>query len=137
MQSKQSMPVFLDITKFADFRWKIAYISRNLGGCNVIHLFLDLFQVRFNCAKFHYCRICVNDFREEEAFWPPILEQPIMNRVKNVFGKYDRFCRKLPIWSHLLKKLCTLIMWINKATQTPLPEFQDHSLLKMLGGIQG
>ena len=70
----------------------------------MIHLFLDLFQVRCNCAKFRHCRICVNDFREEEAFWPYILEQPIMNRVKNVFGKCDRFCRKLPIWSRLLKK---------------------------------
>ena len=24
--------------------------------------FLDLLQVRYNCVKFHHCRICVTDF---------------------------------------------------------------------------
>ena len=40
--------------------------------------FLDLLWVRYNCAKFHHCRICVTDFREGGAFFglPPICEQP-------------------------------------------------------------
>ena len=55
----QFIPVFLDIEKFADFRSKIADVS----GTWFIY-FLDLFQVGYNCAKFHHCRICVTDLRE-------------------------------------------------------------------------
>ena len=35
----QSMFVFLDITKFADFRGKNADVSRTQGVCHVIHMF--------------------------------------------------------------------------------------------------
>ena len=31
--------------------------------------FLNLPWVRYNCAKFHHCRICVTDFREGGPFW--------------------------------------------------------------------
>ena len=27
--------------------------------------------IRYNCAKFHHCRIWVTDFWKEGAFWPP------------------------------------------------------------------
>ena len=35
----QSISVFLDITKFADFRSKNADVSRSQGTCHVIHIF--------------------------------------------------------------------------------------------------
>ena len=35
----QSISVFLDIAKFADFRSKHADISRTQGVCHVIHIF--------------------------------------------------------------------------------------------------
>ena len=35
----QSISVFLDITKFADFRWKNADVSRTQGVCHVIDIF--------------------------------------------------------------------------------------------------
>ena len=35
----QSIYVFLDIAKFADFRLKNADVSRNQGVCHVIHIF--------------------------------------------------------------------------------------------------
>ena len=35
----QSIPVFPDITKIADFRWKNADVSRTQGVCHVIHIF--------------------------------------------------------------------------------------------------
>ena len=63
--------VFLDIAKFADFRWKNADVSRTQGVCQVIHIFLYLLWGRYNCAKFHHCRICVTDFREGVPFCPP------------------------------------------------------------------
>ena len=48
--------------------------------------FLDLLWVRHNCAKFHYCRICVTDSRRGwGAFCPPhpwaVAKKPILNRV--------------------------------------------------------
>ena len=73
----QSISVFVDIAEFADFRWKIADVSRTQWMCHVIYIFLDLLWLRYNCAKFHHCRIFVIDFREERAFLPrPIREQP-------------------------------------------------------------
>ena len=64
--------VFLDITKFADFRWKNADVSRSQGVCHV----------RCNCAKFYHCRICVADLREVPPHPWAVLKMPILNRVK-------------------------------------------------------
>ena len=35
----QFISVFLDIAKFADFRWKNADVSRTQGVCHVIYIF--------------------------------------------------------------------------------------------------
>ena len=35
----QSTSVFLDVAKFADFRWKNAGVSRTQGMCHVIYIF--------------------------------------------------------------------------------------------------
>ena len=35
----QSVSAFLDIAKYADFRWKNADVSRTEVVCNVIHIF--------------------------------------------------------------------------------------------------
>ena len=53
--------------------------------------FLDLPLVRYNCAKFHHCRICVADFRERgpKSPFPPNREQP----------------RKSPSWIGLIEKV--------------------------------
>ena len=37
------------------------------------YYFLDLLWVRYNCAKFDHCRICVTDFKEGGTFLPPPL----------------------------------------------------------------
>ena len=73
----QSMYVFVDIRKFADFRSKNAGVSRTQRVCHVSDMFFgsSLIQVRYNCAKFRHCRICVTNFKEEGPFWPPIREQ--------------------------------------------------------------
>ena len=39
----QSIHVFLDIAKFADFWWKIADVSRTHGMCHVIKIFFGSF----------------------------------------------------------------------------------------------
>ena len=45
-------------------------MSAGLKGCVTCH-FLDLIQVRYNCAKFHRCRIHVANFKEGDLFAPP------------------------------------------------------------------
>ena len=65
----QSISVFLDISKFADFRWKILMSTGLKGYITWFIYFLDLPSVRYNCAMFHHCRIRVKDFREWGPFW--------------------------------------------------------------------
>ena len=40
---------------------------------------LHLLQVRYNCANFHYCRICVTDFREGGLSAP----SPYLSNLEN------------------------------------------------------
>ena len=42
----QSVSVFLDIAKFADFLWKNADFSRIQGVCHVIHIFFGTSLVK-------------------------------------------------------------------------------------------
>ena len=42
----QSISVFLDIAKFADFLWKNADFSRTQGVCLVIHIFFGTSLVK-------------------------------------------------------------------------------------------
>ena len=83
----QSVSVFLDIAKFVDFRWKMLMSSEIKGCITWFIYFLDLLWVRYNCAKFHHCRICVIDFREGGTFLPlhpwTISKRSILNRVNN------------------------------------------------------
>ena len=37
----QSISVFLDITKFVDFPWQNADVSRTLGMCHVIYIIFE------------------------------------------------------------------------------------------------
>ena len=61
---------------------KVKRIRNYVSRCNLYFLsrdsyFLDLLWVRYNCAKFHHCGICVTDFREWAFFGPPLIrEQP-------------------------------------------------------------
>ena len=56
--------------------------------------FLDLLYVRYNCAKFHQCRICATDFREGGLFAPThpwaAPKKPILNRVKSAFQTFEK-----------------------------------------------
>ena len=78
--------VFLDIAKFADSRKKMLMSAEPKGYVMWFVQFLEILQVRYNCAKFHYCRICVRDFREGGLFDPhPSVsssQKAILNRVK-------------------------------------------------------
>ena len=67
----QSIPVFFDIAKFADFRQKVVDVSKTPEGCPVIYIFFGSFLDKYNCAKFHHCRICVKDNREGGPFYHP------------------------------------------------------------------
>ena len=70
-------------------------MSAEIKGCVTWFLhFLDLPYVRHNCAKFHHCKICVKDFREEgPKRHPPhpwaAPKKPILNRVKKELLNLD------------------------------------------------
>ena len=66
----QSISLFLDIVKFADFQSKNVDDSKTQGVCHVIHVFLGKSSLGNKCAKSHHCRICVTDFRWD-LFAPP------------------------------------------------------------------
>ena len=67
------------------------FLSAELKGCVMwSYSFFDLLLVRYNCAKFHHCRICVTDFLKG-AFFP--LPLPIRKQH-----------RKNPSWIGLSQK---------------------------------
>ena len=71
----ESISVFIDIKKFLISSEKVL-TSAELKGCVTWFIsFLDLVYVRYNCAKFLYCKICATDFIKEGFFRPPIHEQ--------------------------------------------------------------
>ena len=84
----QSISMFLDIAKFAGFRWTNTDVSKIQGVRHVIYISLESsLGKEYKCAKFHHFRICVTDFREGEAFLLPPYPQaapkkPILNRIK-------------------------------------------------------
>ena len=91
----QSISIFLDIATFVDFWWKNA-MSAEIKGCVTWFIkLLYLLWVRCNCAKWHYCRICVTDFREGRHFGPhhpwADPQMPILNRVKSISKSLPRF----------------------------------------------
>ena len=80
----QSVSVFVDITKASGFRKKIL-MSAEMKMCATLFVYvLNLLQVRYNCAKFHHCRICVRDFRKGAFLLAPhlraVLNRFILNR---------------------------------------------------------
>ena len=105
-------------------------ISAELKGCVTwfIH-FLDLHYVRYNCAKFHHCRICVADFREGSLFAPThswtVPKRPILNKVKTY--TQDLFCH---IWLIYNKFECYLYFQTYIFTNCHQP-FKNKVLLTM------
>ena len=77
-----SISVFLDIPKFADFWWKMLISVWLKRYATWFRYFFNLLWVRYNCAKFHHCRICATDFREGGLFAPlSIHKQPRKSRT--------------------------------------------------------
>ena len=82
-------------------------ISAELKGCFTWFIyFLDLLWVRYNCAKFHHCKICVTDFKKVgkgggELFhlsphpWAAP-KKPILNRIK--CSSTHLFCKNTTTW---------------------------------------
>ena len=81
---KDSGKVFLDLAKFAEFRWKNADVSRTQGVCHLIHIFFGSSLGKYNCSKFNHWRICVTDFKEAAflaSSYPwAAPKKPILNR---------------------------------------------------------
>ena len=82
--AKSNISVFSDIAN-ADFWQKSPGFSTAQGVFHVIHMFLGVLQVRYFCAKFHHCRICVTDFRERSIFAPPPLLSSSMSSLEKAY----------------------------------------------------
>ena len=70
----QSISVFLDIAKFANFRWKMLMSAEFKACITWFVYFSDLLLLK--CAKFHRCRIYVTDFMEGGgggSYLPPLI----------------------------------------------------------------
>ena len=85
-------------------------MSAERKGCVTSFIYLlDLLWVRYNCAKFHHCKIYVTDFREG-AFLPllPPLhpwaapKKPILNKVKKFQERtfWAQNNKKKPLWKN-------------------------------------
>ena len=69
----------------------------------MIHIFFgSSFGVRYNCAKFHYCRICATDFSEGGLFAPPhpraARKKPILYRVNKFDGSQSATLLENTLW---------------------------------------
>ena len=85
--------IYICISWYSKICWflvKKILMSAELKGCVTWFIyFLDVLWVRYNCATFHHCRICVTEFREGGPFWPAphpwvAAKKPILNRVKSL-----------------------------------------------------
>ena len=70
-------------------------MSGEIKGCATwFRYFLGLLWVRYNCVRFHHCRICVTYFKERGPFCSPhpwaFPKTPILNRVKVKDGNKDK-----------------------------------------------
>ena len=78
----------------------------------VIHIFLGLLLVRYNCAKFRYCRMCVIDFKEEGPFRPhphpwAASKKSILNRVNIDIFKILFYCFSEKVYA----KICIAVFY--------------------------
>ena len=72
----QSISVFLGITKFADFRWKNADVSRTQGVCHVIHIFFECSLGKVKLPSFIIVGYLWQILGRGDLFGPSIREQP-------------------------------------------------------------
>ena len=82
----QSLSVFLDITKVPDFHWQKCWCPLNSRGESHDLYIFESSLGRYNCAKFHHCRICVTDFRVAHHRWA-VPKRPIPKRA-NIRSRY-------------------------------------------------
>ena len=76
--SKCSLYLISWYSKICWFPVKKCWCQQN-SGCvsRDSFFFFNLLWIRYNCAKFHHCKICLTDFRKGGLFDPPpIREKP-------------------------------------------------------------
>ena len=66
-------------------------MSAEVRGCITWFMHDLFFHVKYNCAKFHHCRICVTDFREGWSFLQKIVVKKLQKG--NMYLKSDSSLR--------------------------------------------
>ena len=102
---KQSISVFLDITKFANFWWKNADISWTQEVCHVIHFFLSSLGKVWLCHVSSLQEMCDRILEGGDLFAPSIREQPqkcpFWIGLTRLPVKFE-----IPMWSAALVEKC-------------------------------
>ena len=88
------------------------WMSAELKGCVAWFIyFLNLLWVRYNCAKFEHCRICLTAFRAGAFLRPPPLIRELPRKSSSWIGLREHM--KLPenIWN--LQWLAAMKSWLT------------------------
>ena len=121
-------------------------VSDELKRCVTWFIFfMDLLWVRHNSAKFHYCKICVIDFKEWETFLLPhnlwaATKRLILNKVKRLLQiktNMTFFSQTYKEFLHCFHSFCSQmdfpvdkrrIFWIKQAFTVWWAEVRSNSL---------
>ena len=138
----KSISVFVDIAKFADFRWKNSDLSRTRAVSRGSYVF----WVFFRLAKFHHCTICITAFREGASLHPPppshpwaAMKKPILNRVKlaayskltrDQARKHDSHLWRYSDWRHWCAIISSYLTNLGKPTYMSVT--CDHVILVII-----
>ena len=88
----QSISVFQDKAKFTDFWCKNADVSRTQDVCHIIHIFLGLLQVRYNCPVSSLSDM-YETFQGRWPFYPS--PQPSAARKSHISNKVTMFFHQI------------------------------------------
>ena len=127
----ESISVFSDIGKFADFRWENADVNRTQGVCQVIHIFFGSSLGKLKLPSFIIVRYVwqIIGRRRRGLFGAPLPRQPwaapkrpVLNRVNGSCSKNFVIFAEKYSWESLLKEI--RICWVSIfVKRSPPPKF--------------
>ena len=86
-------PICIWISWYGKNCWFL--VKKMLMPAELMGCVTDLLCVRYNCAKFHHCKICVTDFREGGTFPPPLPIREQSRKSPFLIGLRHSQCHKL------------------------------------------
>ena len=119
--------IYICISWYSKICWfpvkKCWYQQNSRGVSRDSYIFLDLLWVRYNCAKFPHCRICLTDFTP-----PPIRGQPRKSPswigLNHQWKVIQKFFKCWNIWTIKTRlRRSTGKMWLQSETAIHTTKF--------------